>query len=174
MLRSHLTRTRLGMVLAVIAGAVLGAVFGQPGSSRAASTAAPIEQDAPDDLRDAEGGQTLTAAHGTWTGARRPSPSPWSRCDTTGSACVGYLAARPPRSTRSPNGRRPHAPRDRDGAERRPARGTRRRPPRRSCPRAGARPAPALIQIATLAPPARLEISSASVSPGDHAFDRTR
>ena len=41
MLRGHLTGTRFGLLLAVVAGVVLGAVFGQPGAGVAASTARP-------------------------------------------------------------------------------------------------------------------------------------
>ena len=42
MLRGHLTRTRLGLVLAVAAGLLLGAVLGQPGNGRAAARATDI------------------------------------------------------------------------------------------------------------------------------------
>src|SRR6266478_4785794 len=93
MLRSHLTRTRLGVVLAVIVGTVLGAVFGQPGSSRAASTAAPTNKSVPTISGVPEGGQTLTAAHGTWTGTPTSFSYAWSRCDTNGSGCAGIAGA---------------------------------------------------------------------------------
>ena len=48
MLRGHLTRTRLGLVLAVAAGLLLGAVLGQPGSGRAAAgNAKPVPKTPP-------------------------------------------------------------------------------------------------------------------------------
>ena len=47
MLRRHLTRTRLGFVLAVGAGLLLGAILGQPGAGQAASTAKPAPKTPP-------------------------------------------------------------------------------------------------------------------------------
>ena len=85
MLGGHATRTRLGLVLAVGAGVLLGAVFGQPGSGSRGHRAKPTTEEAADHLRDSRGGQTLTATRGTWTGNPTSFRFSWSRCDTSGS-----------------------------------------------------------------------------------------
>jgi hypothetical protein len=87
-----LTRTRLGIVLAVLVGAVLGAVFGQPGNGSAAAAAVPQNTTAPSMTGTAEAGQTLTAIHGTWTNKPDKFSYSWSRCDTSGNGCVAIGA----------------------------------------------------------------------------------
>lgn len=89
----HLTRTRLGLVLAVVVGAVLGAVFGQPGSGQAASTAVPKNKTLPTISGTALVGQTLVATHGTWSGTPTSFHYAWSRCDTAGAACLAISGA---------------------------------------------------------------------------------
>jgi hypothetical protein len=79
MKRSHLTRTRLGIVLAVLAGVALGAVFGQPGNGRAAVAAVPKNKTLPTITGTAEAGQTLTATRGTWSNAPTSFSFAWSR-----------------------------------------------------------------------------------------------
>lgn len=93
MLRAHLTRTRLGILLAVLAGVLLGAVVGQPGSGRAASTTRPGSKTAPTISGTAEVGLTLTATRGTWTQNPTSFHFAWVRCDATGAACVGIGGA---------------------------------------------------------------------------------
>ena len=93
MLRRHLTRTRLGLVLAVAAGVLLGAVFGQPGNGRAASEAVPKNKTLPTISGAALVGQTLVATHGTWSGSPTSFHYAWSRCDTTGAACLAISGA---------------------------------------------------------------------------------
>src|ERR671937_308455 len=93
MLRNHLTRTRLGIVLAVLAGVVLGAVFGQPGSGSAAVAAVPKNKTLPTITGVAEAGQTLTATRGTWANSPTSFSFAWSRCDTSGNACAGIAGA---------------------------------------------------------------------------------
>lgn len=93
MLRRHLTRTRLGIVLAVAAGVVLGAVFGQPGNGQAAGTAVPKNKTLPTISGSALVGQTLVATHGTWSGAPTTFHYAWSRCDATGAACLAISGA---------------------------------------------------------------------------------
>jgi hypothetical protein len=93
MLRTHVTRTRLGLVLAVAAGALLGAVFGQPGNGQAAATAAPKNTALPTISGPAEVGNTLTATRGKWTGSPTSFHFAWSRCDATGAACVAIGGA---------------------------------------------------------------------------------
>ena len=93
MTRSHLTRTRLGVVLAVATGVLLGAVVGQPGSGVAASSATkPVNKTPPTITGTAEVGQKLTATHGTWTGKPTSFHYVWSRCDTDG-ACLTIAGA---------------------------------------------------------------------------------
>jgi hypothetical protein len=80
-------------VLAVVAGAVLGAVFGQPGSGQAASTAVPKNKTLPTVSGAPQVGQTLVAAHGTWSGNPTSFHYAWSRCDATGAACLAISGA---------------------------------------------------------------------------------
>lgn len=91
--RAHLTRTRLGFLLAVVTGALLGAVFGQPGSGRAAANTKPTPQTPPTISGTAEVGLTLVATRGTWTGSPTSFHFAWVRCDTTGAACLGIGGA---------------------------------------------------------------------------------
>jgi hypothetical protein len=93
MLRGHLTGTRLGIVLAVAVGVMLGAVFGQPGSGQAASSATkPTNKTPPTITGSAEVGQKLTATRGTWTGSPTSFHYIWSRCDADG-ACLTIAGA---------------------------------------------------------------------------------
>jgi hypothetical protein len=93
MLRSHLTRTRIGLVLAVAAGVVLGAVLGQPGTGGAATTVVPKNKTLPTISGAALVGQTLVATHGTWSGTPTSFHYAWSRCDATGAACLAISGA---------------------------------------------------------------------------------
>ena len=68
MIRAHLTRTRLGILLAVAAGMLLGAIFGQPGSGRAASSVVPTNKTLPTISGVPSAGTVLTAHRGTWSG----------------------------------------------------------------------------------------------------------
>lgn len=88
MLRAHFTRTRLGILLAVVTGVVLGAVVGQPGSGRAAAATKPTPKNPPTISGTAEEGITLTATRGTWIGSPTSFHFQWLRCDATGAACA--------------------------------------------------------------------------------------
>jgi hypothetical protein len=152
-------------VLAVIVGAVLGAVFGQPGSSRAASTAAaPTNKSVPTISGVPEGGQTLTAAHGTWTGSPTSFSYAWSRCDTNGAACagIGGATAKIYTVTDTDVG---HTLRVNVTARNASGAGHATSAPTSIVSPSGCPPGTGTIQITTLAPPARLEVSSASVAP---------
>jgi hypothetical protein len=92
MLRKHLTRTKLGFVLAIGAGLLLGAILGQPGAGRAAASAKPTPKTAPTISGAAEVGITLVATHGTWNNKPTSFHYQWVRCDTTGAACVAIPA----------------------------------------------------------------------------------
>src|SRR2546423_8897585 len=86
MLRNHLTRRRLGLVLAVAAGVVLGAVVGQPGNGGAASQVVPKNTKLPTISGAVAVGQTLVGTRGTWSGSPTSFHFQWSRCDGTGAA----------------------------------------------------------------------------------------
>jgi hypothetical protein len=93
MLRRHLTRTRLGLVLAVGVGVLLGAVFGQPGAGRAASDVTkPVNTVKPVVTGTPEVGLKLTATRGTWTQKPTSFKYVWSRCDSDG-ACLTISGA---------------------------------------------------------------------------------
>jgi len=93
MLRSHSTRTRLGLLLAVAAGVVLGAVFGQPGSGRATSEVVPKNKTLPSISGAVAVGQTLVGTRGTWSGSPTSFHFQWSRCDGAGAACLAISGA---------------------------------------------------------------------------------
>jgi hypothetical protein len=93
MQRNHLTRARLGIVLAVLVGAVLGAVFGQPGNGSAATAAVPKNQTLPTISGVAEAGQTLTATRGAWSNSPTSFNFSWSRCDASGNGCATISGA---------------------------------------------------------------------------------
>jgi len=93
MLRNHLTRRRLGLVLAVVAGVVLGAVVGQPGNGGAASQVVPKNTKLPTISGAVAVGETLVGTRGTWSGSPTSFHFQWSRCDGTGAACLAISGA---------------------------------------------------------------------------------
>lgn len=163
MSRSHLTRTRFGLVLAVIAGAVLGAVFGQPSSGQAASTAAPTNKTLPTISGVAEGGQTLTAVRGTWTGTPTSFSFAWSRCDTNGAACAG-IAGATARIYTITDADVGHTLRVTVTARNASGAGRATSAPTSVVSTGGCPPGTGTIQIASLLPPARLQIVGATVA----------
>lgn len=164
MLRRHLTRTRLGLVLAVAAGVVLGAVFGQPGNGRAAAQAVPKPKTLPTISGTPEAGQTLTATNGTWSGTPTSFRYAWSRCDTTGNACVevGGATGKIYTLVDADVG---HTFRVRVTARNSSGAGRATSAPTAVVSPSGCPPGTGTIQVATLAPPARLMVAGASVSP---------
>jgi hypothetical protein len=164
MLRNHLTRRRLGLVLAVMAGAVFGAVFGQPGSSRAASTAVPKNTKPPAISGTALVGNTLVATRGTWSGSPTSFHFAWSRCDATGAACVaiGGATAKIYTVTTGDVGhtlRVTVTARNADGSASATSAATA-LVPTNGCPSATG-----TVPVAALAPPERLQIANASIAP---------
>jgi len=93
MIRTHLTQTRLGILLAVAVGVLLGAVFGQPGSGGAATSAVPKNKTLPTVSGTVVVGQTLVGTQGTWSGSPTSFHLQWSRCDGTGAACLAISGA---------------------------------------------------------------------------------
>jgi hypothetical protein len=86
-------RTKLGMAIAIAAaGLVVGAVFGQPGSGRAAGEA-PANTAAPTIAGAAQEGQTLTTSKGSWSGSPTSYAYAWSQCDASGASCSAIAGA---------------------------------------------------------------------------------
>jgi len=164
MLRRHLTRTRLGVVLAVAAGVLLGAIFGQPGNGRAASSAVPTNKTLPTIAGVPEAGQTLTAHRGTWSGSPTSFSFAWSRCSTTGNACVaiGGATARIYTVTATDVG---HTLRVTVTARNASGAGHATSAPTAIVTPSGCPSGTGAIQIADLSPPARLMIGNESISP---------
>lgn len=164
MVRGHLTGTRLGIVLAVVAGVLLGAVFGQPGSGTAATAAVPKNKTAPVISGAALVGQVLSATHGTWSGSPTRFAYQWSQCDATGGACLAVAGATGKRY-RVRAGDVGHtlivtvtAKNASGGADASSA-------PTAVVPPSGCPAGTGAIPIAQLEPPARLAISTATISP---------
>jgi hypothetical protein len=151
-------------VLAVLAGVVLGAVFGQPGNGRAAVAAVPKNTTLPTISGTAESGQTLTAAHGTWTNSPTSFTFSWTRCDTSGNGCaaISGATARIYTATDSDVG---HTLRVAVAAHNASGAGHATSAPTTIVSTSGCPPGTGAISITALAPPARLAISQSSSSP---------
>jgi hypothetical protein len=164
MLRGHLTRTRLVAVLGVVAGVLLGAVIGQPGNSQAASGSAKPKPNTPPTISGtAEIGITLQATHGTWSNNPTSFHYRWSRCDTTGANCVA-LGATTKIYTVTTNDQG-HTLRVTVTAHNASGSASATSAPTVVVPPGGCPPGTGAIQIASLGPPARLDVSAASVTP---------
>ncbi|MFZ0343212.1 MAG: hypothetical protein WAL31_12875 [Gaiellaceae bacterium] len=164
MLRAHLTRTRLGFVLAVAAGLLLGAVLGQPGAGRAAANAKPTPKTPPTISGAAEVGITLVASHGTWNNKPTSFHYQWVRCDATGAACLAISGATariytPTFSDVSHTLRVTVTAHNGSGSASASSAATAAVPPS-GCP-----PGTGVISISSLTLPARLDVSAASVKP---------
>jgi hypothetical protein len=157
-------RTRLGLALAVAAGVVLGAIFGQPGSGRAASNVKPSPKTLPTITGTAEVGITLVATRGTWNGKPTSFHFSWLRCDATGAACVpiGGATAKIYTPTVADIG---HTLRVAVTAKNTSGSTTATSAATGVVPPSGCPPGGGTIQISQLTPPARLAISSSSVTP---------
>ncbi len=165
MMRTYLTRTRLGIVLAVAAGVLLGAVFGQPGSGRAASQAVPKNKTLPTISGTAEAGQTLTAIRGTWSGNPTSFGYSWGRCDTSGNAC-GVIAGATARIYTVTDADVGHTLRVTVTARNGSGTASAASAPTGIVSPGGCPPGTGTLQIAQLTPPGRLQIGSETVSPG--------
>jgi hypothetical protein len=162
MLRKHLTRTRLGLVLAVVVGAVFGAVFGQPGNGSAAVAAVPKNKTLPTITGVAEAGQTLTASRGTWANSPTSFNFAWSRCDTSGNGCAAIAGATAKIYTPTVVDVG-HTLRVTVTARNASGVGRATSAPTSIVSPSGCPPGTGTIQIAQLAPPARLTIAGAAV-----------
>lgn len=165
MLRGHLTRTRLIGVLAVGVGVLIGSVIGQPGSGQAAgSNAKPKPKTLPTISGTAEVGITLIATHGTWTNGPNTFHFQWVQCNSTGAACVpiGGRTTRVYTVTSNDIG---HTLRVTVTARNASGATSATSAPTVVVPPGGCPPGTGAIQIASMGPPARLDVSSASVTP---------
>lgn len=162
MLRAHLTRTRLGFLLAVVTGVLLGAVVGQPGSGRAAASTKPTPKTPPKISGLAEVGVTLTATRGTWTGTPTSFHFQWLRCDTTGAACAAIAGATGKSYTPTTTDIG-HTLRVRVIARNSSGSATATSAATGVVPPSGCPPGSGVIPIAQLTPPARLDIAEASI-----------
>ncbi|HEY2742557.1 MAG TPA: hypothetical protein VGI69_10330 [Gaiellaceae bacterium] len=151
-------------MLAIAAGLLLGAVFGQPGAGEAAANAKPAPKTPPTISGTAEVGGTLVATRGTWNNKPTSFHFAWQRCDATGAAClaIGGATAKIYTPTAADIGhtlRVSVTAHNADGSTTATSAATAVVPPS-GCP-----PGTAAIPIASLTPPARLDISSATVTP---------
>ncbi len=88
-----MTRANLGAAIAIAAaGLAVGAVFGQPGSGRAAGTG-PGNTGTPTIAGTAQEGQKLTVSSGSWSGSPTSYTYAWSRCDASGGSCAAIQGA---------------------------------------------------------------------------------
>lgn len=172
MARTHLTGTRLGLVLAVAAGVLLGAVFGQPGAGRAASDAVPKNKTLPTISGAALVGQVLAASHGSWSGTPTLFEYQWSQCDSTGGACLAVPGATG-KNYRVRAGDVGHTLRVTVQAKNASGAADASSGPTAVVPPSGCPSASGVIQIAQVTPPARLAISKATVSPAVTRGTRT-
>jgi hypothetical protein len=154
---THRAARRLGIVTAIAAGVVLGAIVGQPGSGRAAATAVPKNKTLPSISGLALVGQTLTATTGTWTNSPTSYHFAWSRCDATGAAClaIGGATARIYTVTVSDEG---HTLRATVTAKNSSGSAAATSPATTVVPPSGCPVGTGTIQVADLQPPAQLEI----------------
>jgi hypothetical protein len=161
---SHLTRTRLGVMLAVVVGLVLGAVFGQPGNGSAAVAAVPKNKTLPTVSGTAEAGQTLTATRGTWANNPTSFSFAWSRCDSSGNGCAAIAGATAKiyTVTAADVG---HTVRVTVTAHNASGAGHATSAPTGVVSTSGCPPGTGAIPITQLAPPARLSVSQWSASP---------
>jgi hypothetical protein len=84
------------MRVLVLAGAALaiGAVFGTAGNGQASAKAAPANTAPPTISGTTTEGSTLTASDGTWTGTTPITYTyQWQRCDTSGGSCAAISGA---------------------------------------------------------------------------------
>jgi len=160
----HLTRTRLGIMLAVAVGAVLGAVFGQPGTGQASSNVKPTPKTLPTISGVAEVGNTLVATRGTWTGSPTSFHFAWNRCDPTGAACLAIPGATAKIYTVT-SGDQIHTLRVSVTAKNSSGQTTATSNATSLVPASGCPAGSGAIPVASVVPPRRLEITAVSVSP---------
>jgi hypothetical protein len=165
MVGGHLTRTRLVAVLGVAAGVLIGAVVGQPSTGLAAgSSIKPKPKTLPTISGTAEIGITLVATRGTWSNGPTSFHFQWVRCDTTGAACVAIGGATTKIYTVTSNDQG-HTLRVAVAAHNASGSASASSAPTVVVPPGGCPPGTGAISINSLGPPARLDVSTATVTP---------
>lgn len=164
MRHNHLTPTRLGLVIAVAVGAVLGSVFGQPGSGVAASTTVPKNTSPPTITGSASVASTLTASPGKWSGSPTSFSYQWKRCDTGGNSCaaIGHATAKQYTVTAADEGATLRVTVKATNAS---GSGFASSAPTAPVPSPGCPAGTGTVQVSQLFPPARLLVSPGTVSP---------
>jgi hypothetical protein len=160
----HLTRSKLGIGLAVMLGVLLGAVFGQPGAGEAAGSATkPVNKTPPTITGTPEVGQRLTTSRGTWTGSPTSFHYAWSRCDADG-ACLTIAGATGKRYTvkLADVG---HTLRSTVTATNAAGSTPATSGPTAVVPPSGCPASTGTVPVAEVVPPARLDVAAASISP---------
>ena len=159
----------LAALAMAVAATAIGAALGTPNAGRAASEAAPTNTATPTISGTAQEGSTLIASQGTWTDSPASFAYAWSRCDANGDNCAAVAGAETSSYTVQSDDvggtlRATVTAKNADGSGQ-----------ETSAPTAVVKPAVAAngcpsgtgpIQVAFLAPPARLQIDSLSISPG--------
>jgi hypothetical protein len=94
-LLESLRKRWLAAVAMAVAATAIGAVFGSPHTGRAATQAAPTNTATPTISGPAQEGSKLTASQGTWTGTDSTTKFTyaWSRCDRNGDNCAAIAGA---------------------------------------------------------------------------------
>ena len=160
-----MTRKNLGAAIAIaVAGIAVGALFGQPGSGRAAGTA-PVSSAPPTISGTAQQGQTLSASKGGWSNSPTAFTYAWSQCDANGDSCAAIVGGTSDTYavTQADAGdtlRIAVTATNADGATEFVSAQTAAVPGANGCP-AGT----GTINVADLDKPARLDITKASISP---------
>jgi hypothetical protein len=159
-------------VLAVAAGVLLGAVFGQPGTGTAASTATkPVNKTPPTITGTAEVGLKVTTTRGTWSNKPTSFHYAWSRCDADGACLTIAGASRKSYTVTAADIGHTlvSTVTARNAAGSTPATSA----PTATVPPSGCPPGAGTVQIAQLVPPARLNIAGATLSPSVNRSTRT-
>ena len=88
-----MTRRNVIAAIAIAAASLaVGALFGQPGSGRAAGNA-PVNSAPPTISGTAQLGQALSASKGSWSGSPTTFAYAWSQCDANGASCTAISGA---------------------------------------------------------------------------------
>jgi hypothetical protein len=160
---NNLTK-RFALVLAVAVGALLGAIFGQPGTGQVASTAVPKNTSLPTISGVASVGATLTASDGKWANNPTRFSYRWKRCDTAGNNCVA-IANATAKSYTVTNADVGHTIRVTVKAVNSSGPNWATSAQTAVVPTSGCAAGTGTIQVADLAPPAQLSVGIGSISP---------
>ena len=172
------TRGTLAILLSSVAALLALAAGLNVGSGDAARMTAPTNASPPTVTGSAEEGKTLTASKGTWNGSDPITYSyDWKRCDADGGSCSNISGAKSTTYTLKPVDagntlRVSVTAKNSDGSRTAtsvPTAVVKAGPPPPASNGCG-KPANGTIAVADVAPPARLSIDQATVSPSSITF----